>query len=92
MTGSQAVCYGRRDMRSGVEMGRDAHARGNVRIPAREAGHVARRHRSEGLTLTHEMFSAKVESGTVLLRISEAGTAGLGVASSHQGLVSNRSI
>jgi hypothetical protein len=34
------------------------------------------------LTLTHEMFSAKVGSSTAKLRISDADSTGLGAASS----------
>ena len=75
------MCYGRRDMRSGVEMGWDAHTRGDAYVRRAGVGlAVARRHRPRGLTLTHEMFSAKVESSTSTaeLRISDAATTGSG--------------
>jgi hypothetical protein len=73
------VWYGRRDMRSGVEMGRDAQTRGNACVPSVGANSKVARHRPQGLTLTHEMFSAKVgSSNTVELRISEAATTGFG--------------
>jgi len=66
-----------------VEMGRDAQMRGNACVPCVGADlEVAHRHRPKGLTLTHEMFSAKVESSTVSLRISGTATTGLGAASS----------
>jgi len=60
-----------------VEMGRDAQTRGNAYVPRVGARFVARPH-PEGLTLTHEMFSAKVGSSTVKLRNSDAATTGLG--------------
>ncbi len=82
LTRTQPVCYGRADMRSGVEMGRDAQARGNACVPSVGADlQVAHRQRPTGLILTHEMFSAKVESSTVSLRISGTATTGLGRAS-----------
>jgi hypothetical protein len=69
-------------MRSGVEMGRDAQTRGDAFVFRVETSlETAHRHRS-GLTLTHEMFSAKVESSSVKLRSSDAVTTGLGAASS----------
>jgi hypothetical protein len=68
-------------MTSGVEMGRDAQARGNACVSREGADRVARLH-PQGLTLTHEMFSAKVGSSTAKLRDSNADSTGLGAASS----------
>jgi hypothetical protein len=64
-----------------VEMGWDAQTRGDAYVRRAGVGPaVTRHHRSRGLTLTHEMFSAKVESSTSTaeLRISEAATTGSG--------------
>jgi hypothetical protein len=63
-------------------MGRDAQTRGNAFVPGEGAVRVAR-FRPQGLTLTHEMFSAKVGSSTAKLRISDAAPTGLGAASSY---------
>jgi len=50
-----------------VEIGRDARARGYVLVPSEGTGsHTSPLHPS-GLTLTHEMFSAKVGSGTAVV-------------------------
>jgi hypothetical protein len=68
-------------MTSRVEMGRDARTRGNACVPCEGGGGVALFH-PKGLTLTHEMFSAKVGSSTAKLRISDADSTGLGAASS----------
>jgi len=65
-----------------VEMGRDTQTRGNACVPSVGADRRIARHRPLGLTLTHEMFSAKVGSTTVELWISEAVATGLGAASS----------
>jgi hypothetical protein len=62
-------------------MGRDAQTRGNAFVPRGGARYVARL-RPKGLTLTHEMFSAKVGSSTAELRISDADSTGLGAVSS----------
>ena len=78
LTRRAGVCYGRRDMRSGVEMGRDAQTRGNACVTSGARTRIRARHRPQGLTLTHEMFSAKVGSSTAELRISVRGRDGLG--------------
>jgi len=65
-----------------VEMGRDAQTRGNACVPSVGADRRIARHHPKGLTLTHEMFSAKVGSTTAELRISDAVATGLGAASS----------
>ena len=62
-------------------MGRDAQSRGNACVPCEGADGVARFH-PQGLTLTHEMFSARVGSSTAKLRSSDADSTGLGAASS----------
>jgi len=62
-------------------MGRDAQTRGNACVPCRGDDGVAL-FRPQGLTLTHEMFSAKVGSSTAKLRISDVDSTGLGAASS----------
>jgi len=64
-----------------VEMGRDAQTRGNACKPLAGGVRIVARH-PKGLTLTHEMFSAKVGSSTAKLRISDAATTGWGAASS----------
>jgi hypothetical protein len=59
----------------------DAHARVNARVLFAGAGMPTLPcHRSTGLTLTHTMFSAKVDCSTVWLRISTAVTTGFGAA------------
>jgi len=65
-----------------VEMGRDAQSRGNACMPLAGGVRKVARHHPKGLTLTHEMFSAKVGSSTAKLRISDAATTGWGAASS----------
>ena len=63
-------------------MGRDAQTRGNACVPLTGGVGFVARHDPTGLTLTQEMFSAKVGSSTAKLRISDAATTGLGAASS----------
>ena len=82
LTPGRDVCYGRRDMTSGVEMGRDAQARGDACVSRAGDARLVARNRSKGLTLTHEMFSARVGSSTAKLRNSDVATTGLGAASS----------
>jgi hypothetical protein len=60
----------------------DARARPYVRLSAGVTSRDSLRHCATGLTLTHEVFFAKVKGSTAFLRISEAATAGLGAASS----------
>ncbi len=59
-------------------MGRDAQTRGNACVTSVGTDCIRARHRPQGLTLTHEMVSAKVGSNTAELRISEAVATGLG--------------
>jgi hypothetical protein len=65
-------------MTSGVVKGRDAQTRADVRVDRRLT--VSGGHRSGGLILTHEMFSAKVERNTAQLWNSRAAATGLGAA------------
>lgn len=59
----------------------DAHARVNARVSLAGAGMpTLPRHRLTGLTLTHTMFSAKVDCSTVWLSFSTAVTTGFGAA------------
>ena len=59
-------------------MGRDAQSRGNACVSLAGGVRMVARQNPKGLTLTQEMFSAKVGSSTAELRISDAATTGLG--------------
>jgi len=65
LTGGRSLCYGRRDMRSGVETGREAQVCESTLVPAMESVFRAPTNHFEGLTLTDNLFSAKVDSSTV---------------------------
>jgi len=74
-------------------MGRDAQTRGDTCVPrVGTDSEVAHRDAPKGLILTHEMFSAKVGSSTVSLRISETATTGLGGSLVFRGRCSSPSI
>ncbi|MEA2215682.1 MAG: hypothetical protein QOK19_1243 [Solirubrobacteraceae bacterium] len=61
-----------------MERGLEARTRGNACAPCEGTERGIARHRPQGLTLTHEMFSAKVGSTTVELRIRDAVATGFG--------------
>jgi len=65
-------------MRSGEEKGIDARVRESARVPAKGWVFDVPTHHPTGLTLTENLFSAKVGSSTVELRISETVTRGFG--------------
>jgi hypothetical protein len=62
-------------------MGRETRVRFGARVPVMgSVSHVPTEH-LQGLTLTDNLFSAKVGSSTVGLRISKTVTTGFGTAS-----------
>ena len=63
-------------------MGRDAQACGNACVTCKGDVRSLPVTARKGLTLTHEMFSAKVGSSTAKLRNSDVDSTGLGAASS----------
>jgi hypothetical protein len=65
-------------MRSGEEMGRETRVRASARVLGMGTVAHGPTDHPAGLALTDNLFSAKVESITVELRISEAVTRGFG--------------